>query len=331
MRSASIAIGVLAAVAAGTAPAQLPAHAAHPAPSAAAGPKAVLVVGFPKAVNRVETNKLYGRYLSHLSECAGVSLVNQRGESIDANFNALDLLGEEELVDHLKQRKLDLVQLSSGIVPVAVEEAGAMPFAVRGNSKTREIGSYRLHLIVRADSPYRKPADLKGHRIAHTTAGSNSGNLAPRAYFPRLGLVPDKDYQVVYSHGHERSIVGVLHGFWDAGAVASDQFDRMVAKSEIRASAFRVLWASSPFPASAFVFGAQVPQPVRERVARCTYQYRFPAETQRLLDGSDTFLPVDYDKHYEPVRFVLKNTPRVEPKEGGPTRPPVLPRAASGA
>lgn len=274
-------------------------------PGAATRPN--LSIAFPKAVNRVETAKLYGRYLVHLGACAKVNLVNLRGESVDSYFNGIDLLGEEELLNGLKSSKLDVAQLSSGIVPVAVDGAGAVPFAIRGSSKSRQIGAYRLHLVVRVDSPFRSPGDLKGRKIAHTTPGSNSGNLAPRAYFPGLGLVPGKDYEVVYSKGHERSIVGVLHGFWDAAAVASDQFDRMVAKSEIRASAFRVLWASDPFPASAFVFGSHVPKAVQERVSRCTYQYRFPADVQRLLDGSDTFLPVDYEKHYAPVMFVLKN------------------------
>jgi phosphonate transport system substrate-binding protein len=271
-----------------------------------AAARPTLSVAFPKAVDRVETAKLYGRYLVHIGECAKVNLVNQRGEGVDSYFNGVDLMGEDEMLAGLKHRKLDIAQLSSGIVPVAVEGSAVVPFAIRGNSRTQQIGTYKVLLIVRADSPYRKPADLKGRKIAHTTPASNSGNLAPRAYFPQVGLTAEKDYEVVYSKGHERSIAGLQNGFWDAGAVASDQFDRMVAKSEIRASAFRLLWESTPFPASAFVFGSQVPKALQERVAKCSYQYRFPTETQKLLDGSDTFLSVDYEKHYAPVKFVLK-------------------------
>jgi len=265
-----------------------------------------LSVAFPKTVDRVETAKLYGRYLVHIGECAKVNLVNKRGEGVDSYFNGVDLMGEDEMLAGLKHRKLDIAQLSSGIVPVSVEDSAAVPFAIRGNARTQEIGTYKLQLIVRADSPYRKPADLKGRKIAHTTPASNSGNLAPRAFFPQVGLTAEKNYEVVYSKGHERSIVGLQNGFWDAGAIASDQLERMVAKSEIRASDFRVLWESAPFPASAFVFGSQVPKAVQERVAQCSYKYRFSMETQTLLDGSDTFVPVDYEKHYAPVQFVLK-------------------------
>lgn len=74
------------------------------------------------------------------------------------------------------------------------------------------------------DSPYQKPQDLVGKKIAHTTPTSNSGNLAPRALFPALGLTPDKDYEVVFSNGHERSVTGVMHGFYPAAAVASDLY-----------------------------------------------------------------------------------------------------------
>ena len=42
----------------------------------------------------------------------------------------------------------------------------------------------------------QRAGDLKGKRIAHTSPSSNSGNLAPRALFPKIGLTPDTDYKV---------------------------------------------------------------------------------------------------------------------------------------
>ena len=76
--------------------------------------------------------------------------------------------------------------------------------------------------------PFTKPQDLVGKKIAHTTPTSNSGNLAPSALFPAIGLVPDQNYEVVFSNGHERSVTGVMHGFYPAAAVASDLYQRMV-------------------------------------------------------------------------------------------------------
>jgi phosphonate transport system substrate-binding protein len=270
--------------------------------------KASLVVAFPKTYNRVETTKLYGGYLEFLSSCAKIDLVNLRGESIVKRYDALDLLSEKELIDQFQTGKLQLAMLTTGMVPVAVEAKVASPFAVRGTFSTGKIASYRLSLIARLDSNYKKPQDLHGKKIAHSTVGSNSGNLAPRAYFPSLGLTPDKDYTVVYSQGHERSIIGVMHGFYDAAAVASDQFERMSMKGEIRQSSFRTLWESESFPVESMMLGKQVSTDLAEKIRSCSYQYKFPADVVKLLQGSDRFLPVNYEKDYAAVRFVSSQT-----------------------
>lgn len=43
---------------------------------------------------------------------------------------------------------------------------------------------YNLITIVCKDSGINTMADLKGKKVAHTSAFSNSGNLAPRTLFP---------------------------------------------------------------------------------------------------------------------------------------------------
>src|SRR6185369_9651902 len=101
----------------------------------------------------------------------------------------------------------------------------AIPFAIRGDAKGMQ--GYKLWMIVKASSPYKTLADLKGKRIAHTTPSSNSGNMAPRALFPADGLKPDTDYKVIYSGKHENSILGVASGDYDAAPVAHDLLVRM--------------------------------------------------------------------------------------------------------
>ena len=269
-------------------------------------PRATLAVAFPKTYNRMETMRLYGHYLQTLAQCAKLDLVNVRGESISNRFDAVDILPESELLQHMKAGKLQLAQFTTGLVPVAADTADGEPFAVRGHSATGKYDVYELHLIVRADSSFRKPLDLAGSKIAHSTEKSNSGNLAPRAYFPTIGLVPDNNYQVMYSGGHERSIMGTQHGFWKAAAVASDQFERMVKKGEIKSGDFRVLWKSEPFPVESCVLSRWIAPELRERVRNCTYNFRFPTEASRLLDGADRFVPIDSNKAYASVRFVLE-------------------------
>lgn len=286
------------------------AAAADAAAPSGAGP---LHLAFPKAYNKLETWQLYGGFVRHLAQCTRLRIVNQDGRALDEGVDALDLLPEERMLDLLKHGKLQLTQVSTGLVPVAMDTAKGVPFAVRGDGASGRFHGYRLNLIVRADSPFKVPADLQGKRIAHTTAGSNSGNLAPRAYFPALGLVPDSNYKVVFSKGHERSIIGTQYGFWDAAAVASDQFERMARKGQIRRSDFRVLWSSDTFPASAWVMSGQLPADTQAALRRCTASYRIPASVSALLDGADRFVAIDPATAFAPVRFVAERSAVTKP------------------
>ena len=44
---------------------------------------------------------------------------------------------------------------------------------------------YNLIMVVKASSNLTKLTDLKGKKVAHTSPSSNSGNMAPRALFPK--------------------------------------------------------------------------------------------------------------------------------------------------
>lgn len=280
-----------------------------PAAAAAkpAGSKFNLIVAMPKTYGKTETMKIWGGYFSHLSQCANVSLRNQFGDSLEQTTN-VDVLAEKELVETVKHGRAHLAQVNPGLVPQLVAAGQPAPFAVPGNKASNKPNSYNLILITRTDAPYRQPRDLVGKKIAHTTPTSNSGNLAPRALFPALGLQPEKDYEVVFSGGHERSAVGVMHGFYDGAAVASDLFQRMIVKGDIRQSSVRVIWTSPPFMTESWIMTREVPADVQARVRSCTYSYKFPDSLQKLLPGNDVFLPVNYERDFATVLEVYSKT-----------------------
>lgn len=266
-----------------------------------------LVVAMPKTYGKIETMGIWGGYFSHLNECANVSLRNQLGESLDQSTN-VDTLAEKDLIEAVKTGKAQLAQVNPGLVPQLVAAGQPAPFAVPGSKAANKPNSYTLILIARADAPYRKPADLVGRKIAHTTPTSNSGNLAPRALFPTLGLVPEKNYEVVFSGGHERSTMGVLHGFYDAAAVASDLFQRMVVKGDVRQSSLRVIWESPPFMTESWIMNKDVPADVQARVRTCTFSYAFSPNLRKLLPGNDAFLPVRYERDFATVLEVYNKS-----------------------
>lgn len=215
-------------------------------------------------------------------------------------------VGEANVLEALRTDRIHIAQFGTGAMTYAVNFAGAVPFAGKGAAAEHKREAYTLLLIVRADSPFRKPTDLAGRKIAHTSATSNSGNLAPRALFPDLGLTPDKDYKVEFSGKHDKSILGVQYGLYDAAAVASDVFQRMVMKGEIKANQFRVIYESDTFPPDAFAMSHHLDPKLAAQIRQCFLNFRFPAAMSRQLEGNDRFFPVDYKQDWKLVRLISK-------------------------
>ncbi|HEX4859209.1 MAG TPA: PhnD/SsuA/transferrin family substrate-binding protein, partial [Usitatibacteraceae bacterium] len=149
-------------------------------------------------------------------------------------------------------------------------------------------------------------ADLKGKRVAHSSPSSNSGNLAPRALFPQQGLVPERDYKVIYSGKHDHSIIGVQRGDYDAAVIADDVLTRMAQRGVVREVDFRVIYTSAPFPSGSMVMAHDLHPALAKKIRDCTLSYRFGAELQGAFHGADRYVTMNYKRDFATVRAVAK-------------------------
>ncbi|MCU0804436.1 MAG: phosphate/phosphite/phosphonate ABC transporter substrate-binding protein [Burkholderiales bacterium] len=237
---------------------------------------------------------IFKPFTDHLSKCTGKRVVFYQVQSNAAEIEAM------------RSGRLHVGGFSTGPTNYAVNLAGAVPFAVKGNEK--ELQGYQLIFLVRKDSPYQKLADMKGKKVAHVQPSSNSGNLAPRSLFPKEGLVPDQDYKVLYSGKHDQTVMGVLSGDYDGGPVASDVFKRMVDRGQVKADDFRIIYRSQTFPTSSFAYAHDLEPKLRDTLLKCFYDYRFTPEMQKAFDGADRFFPITYKEHWAIVRQVADSS-----------------------
>ena len=128
--------------------------------------------------------------------------------------------------------------------------------------------------------------------------------MAPLALFPKQGVVPDKDYKITFSGKHDQSVMGVNSGDYDAAAVASDVFERMVHRGQVKLEDFRIIYRSEKFPTSSFAYAHDLEPVFRDRMLKCFYDYRFTPEMKATFDGADRFFPITYKKDFELVREV---------------------------
>ncbi len=237
---------------------------------------------------------IFKPFTTHLSACLNKKVVFYQVQNNAAEIEAM------------RSGRLHVGGFSTGPTAFAVNLAGAVPFAVKGDSK--EFQGYNLIVIVKANSPYQKLADLKGKKLAHTAPSSNSGHLAPLALFPAQGLAPDKDYKPVFSGKHDQSVLGVNSGDYDAAAVASDVFKRMAERGQVKEADFRIIYRSQKFPTSSFAYAHDLDPKLVDKMLTCFYDYRFTPEMVKAFGGADRFFPINYQTTWDVVRSVAKGS-----------------------
>ncbi len=209
-------------------------------------------------------------------------------------------------IEAMRSGRLHVGGFSTGPTAFAVNLAGAIPFAIKGDAK--EFQGYNLIVVVKKTSPFMKLSDLKGKKVAHTAPSSNSGHMAPMSLFPAEGLTPEKDYKILFSGKHDQSVMGVNSGDYDAAAVASDVYHRMASRGQIKEDDFRIIYKSQKFPTSSFAYAHDLEPEFAKKMVKCFYDYRFTVEMQKAFDGADRFFPATFQKDWEVVRKVAEGS-----------------------
>lgn len=241
-------------------------------------------------------------FQEHLSEVTGKRVVYYTVHSNSAQVEAM------------RSGRLHIAGFSTGPTGYAVNLAGYVPIAVKGTEAGFQ--GYNLITITRKDSGINSMLDLKGKKVAHTSASSNSGNLAPRALFPSEGVVPDKDYKVLYSGKHDQSILGVFNGDYDAAPVASDVYDRMVSAGRIDDENIKIIYRSPRFPTSAFGYANDLHPDLVKKIESAFTTYRFTPEMSATFKGADRFSPITYKKEWGVIRDIAHATGTAYTKSG---------------
>jgi phosphonate transport system substrate-binding protein len=236
--------------------------------------------------------KVFKPFTDHLAQCTGKRVLFFQVQSNAAEIEAM------------RSGRLHVGGFSTGPTAFAVNIAGAVPFAVKGYEKDYQ--GYNLIVIVKKTSAFQKLTDLKGKKFAHTAPSSNSGHMAPMALFPKEGLAPGKDYNILFSGKHDQSVMGVNSGDYDAAAVASDVFERMARRGQVKEEDFRVIYRSEKFPTSSFAYAHDLEPAFRDKMLKCFYDYRFNDEMKKAFDGADRFFPINYKQHWAVVRDVAE-------------------------
>jgi phosphonate transport system substrate-binding protein len=185
------------------------------------------------------------------------------------------------VIEGLIGGNLDLAWLgASGYAKVYLEDPEAVePVLVKINVD----GSYGYHSIgfARADSGIASLDDMEGKVFAFGDPNSTSGYLIPSIEIPQKGysMEPGEYFgDVVFSGGHEQTIVGVYNGDYDAGVTWADglgewedgfnsgAFRKAVDAGLVDMTELVEIWRSNVIPEGPIVLRTALPEGVKEEV-----------------------------------------------------------------
>ncbi|MBK1698506.1 phosphate/phosphite/phosphonate ABC transporter substrate-binding protein [Rhodovibrio salinarum] len=230
--------------------------------------------------------------MEHLEEVTGKDIRFFSAQSYAAQIEAL------------RSGRLHVAGLSTGSTPFGVNIAGFNPFAIMGTDEG-EYG-YKMQVITPADSDIESIQDLNGKTVAHTEQASNSGNQAPRALLEsQFGIVPGEDYEVTYSGGHDRSILGVANGDYAAAPIASSVLDRMAERGAVDLDDIRIIHESQSFPTTSFGHAHNLHPRLALLIQKAFYTFEFEGTSLgKEFSDVDGFLPITYKNNWQVIRTI---------------------------
>ena len=224
-------------------------------------------------------------------------------------FVAADYTG---VVEALRANKLDIAFLTPASYVLAKDEA-----EVRVVLKSQRRGSpyYYAAIITRADSGIRTLEELRHKTFAFGDPLSTSGHIFPRKMFQEKGIDPVRDFKnVLYSGGHDATVLAVLNRKVDAGATFANFPDGKDAawmqylKDPEEQKKIRAIAYSEPIPADNLVIGAHLDPALALRIEEVFLELSRDAQGKKMLRDLyqiDGFVPAT-DRDYDSVREAFK-------------------------
>lgn len=207
-------------------------------------------------------------------------------------------------IEAMRAGRLHVTSFSTGSTPIAVNCAGYVPVAMMGAADNSY--GFEMEIVVGKNSPIQTPADLKGKNIAFTSPTSHSGFKAPSAILKsQFKLVADRDFKSSFSGKHDNSILGVVHGDYDAAAVANDVLHQMVARGALQPDALRSVYKSASFPTASFGYAYNLEPALAAKIRESffTFDWKGSKLATEFKDQAK-FIPITYKQHWSDVRAI---------------------------
>lgn len=184
------------------------------------------------------------------------------------------------------------------------------PFAIevgKGGVK-----GYHSVFYVKANSPYKTIADLKGKNIGLVDPNSTSGNNVPRFALDSMKINPDEFFgKVVYTGSHINAVMALSQGTVDVAAnwwnnENDSELQRMVEKGMVKKEDFRMIYKSDQIVNSPVAFLDSLPADLKKKIEQAFFDAptKDKASFDKLSDGKlEPWQPVKHEAYLSVVEL----------------------------
>jgi phosphonate transport system substrate-binding protein len=246
-------------------------------------------------------------------EASYAPLADYMEECLDHPFDVLTGTNYTAMIEAMRTGSIHVGKLGPFAYILGVERAGAEALVQPvENEEQKENPTYQSYIVTLESHGYESVEDLEGERFAFVDTASTSGFLFPRAMITEEVGVSNDDLDnwfgdVVFSGGHDSSVISVLNGDVDAAAISSNLWNNQIAEGgegtfndHENFDDLVILAETEDIPRTVEAIQGDLPEDLKEAVAAC-----YTSEDAVLTGLPETaaagYIPVT-DDAYDVVR-----------------------------
>jgi phosphonate transport system substrate-binding protein len=221
----------------------------------------------------------------------------------------------EECLEHFVDGKIDIVRFGPASYVLAKQLCPGVQLLAAEKEDSRNVGL----IVVRADSPITKLADLKGKKFAFGDSQSTIGRYLSQAELAQAGVLQRDLAGHTFLDRHDNVFKSVEIGDHDAGAMHVETFNELNEKA---ARKLRILHSFDNCP-KAWLARPALSSELTKALTKSLVKMTDPAALKALKVPG--FTPTA-DEEYDPVRDGMEKAERFAPTvkpAPTPAKPPV--------
>ena len=209
-------------------------------------------------------------------------------------------------IEAMRSGRLHIAGFNTGSNPLAVNCAGFRPFTIMA-SLDGNFG-YEMEIITYPGSGIEKVEDIKGKQLAFTSPTSNSGFKAPSAILKGdFDLLPERDFEPVFSGKHDNSILGVANKDYMAASIAISVKSRMISRDVIKEEDVITIYKSQTFPTTGFGVVYNLKPELQDKIRDAFFSFEWDGttlEAEFSKSNEGQFLEMTYQVFWEVIRKI---------------------------